>query len=154
MKTYKPDRSGMYFCAVCISVASALLTFAAIRFSASFPVLMYTAVGTAIFGGLFIILLILPVSFSRASYQLSETSALKLSGFIFEKTQQVAFRNVQYVTLVLTPLCVFTSACFVILHTTGGRLVMWFLSKQDAEEITRLANKAIYRQGEKLNEAT
>lgn len=146
LKTYKPDRMGMYFCAVCVCIISASLSLLSMRLLVRYQILMYTVAGLFVFSGLFVVMLTLPLCFSKASYRLSKDSVTKLSGFVFEKTQQIAFRNVQYVTLVMTPFCSFTSACFVIVHTPGGKMLLWFLSPDDASEISCRINRAIRRQ--------
>lgn len=150
MKTYKPCRYGMYLCeafAVCLMAAGIFLS---ARLLVRYPIIMYTSIGVCVFSALFAALIFLPVSFSKESYRLSDKAVTRLSGFWFEKTRQMAFRSVQYVTVVKLPFSRYTAGSFVILHSAGGRLWMRFLYPDDADEIACFLNNAITRQGENL----
>lgn len=50
---------------------------------------------------------------------------------------------VQYISLIMTPFSKYTGFNFVVLHALGGTIFLPFLSKSDAEEISRHINLSI-----------
>ena len=51
--------------------------------------------------------------------------------------------SVKSVTTVITPLSRFTGMNFIVLNALGSKLLMPFLSKKDAMEITSIINQSI-----------
>lgn len=148
MKIYKPSRFGLYSSVALLSLVCTIGTLASLRFLVRYPIVMYTAVGIFVFFGFAAGTIILPLCFAKASYRLTENEVTKLSGIIFQKNQSIKIENIQYVTCLTTPFSQLTGLNFIILHSPGGKLGMWFLSPEDTAAVACHINSAIRRQGE------
>lgn len=138
MKTYKPDASSLHTLRLLIILISAVLIILIKLFIViellSFILIIVSAVVCAAFA-----LFYLPMYFSRLSYQAGETEISKESGVFFRKSQTIKYSSIQYSGFITMPFSRTTGFNFIIFYVYGGRQVLLFLKKKDAEEILKLS---------------
>ena len=67
---------------------------------------------------------------------------------LFEKKQLMKVKSVQYYTRLLTPLSKSTGFNFIKMNALGGSILLWFLKKDDANEIADTLALAIRERDE------
>lgn len=87
--------------------------------------------------------LVLPFYFHKCCFTVSSKEITAKGGLIITSNHFMLTESVKSVTTVITPLSRITGLNFVVLNTLGARLVMPFLSKHDALEITSAINNTI-----------
>ena len=98
---------------------------------------MWSLIGLFGLAYLLIGIIWLPLYFARASYIVSSQEVIRNTGFFFRIRQTMKVSAIQYVTLIITPFSSVTGFNFVIINALGGNLLLFYLSKTDAEEIVR-----------------
>jgi membrane protein YdbS with pleckstrin-like domain len=87
--------------------------------------------------------LVLPFYFHKAQYTVTNKEITAKGGLIVTSKQFMLTSAVRSVTSILLPLGRLTGMNFIILNALGARLVIPFLSRRDAEEISELVNNSI-----------
>ncbi len=135
MKKYYPSKNSLYILKVILLLLTIVFSFLAKVYLSAYPILMFTAI--ILFCALFVIIgaFWLPLYFSKTVYYISDFEISKQSGVLFEKKQLMKVKSVQYYTRLLTPLSKFTGFNFLKMNALGGSILLWFLNKDDANEI-------------------
>lgn len=135
MKKYHPSKISLIILKVILLLLTIIFSFLAKVYLSAYPILMFTAI--ILFCALFVIFGIfwLPLYFSKTIYYISDFEISKQSGVLFEKKQLMKVKSVQYYTRLLTPLSKFTGLNFIKMNALGGSILLWFLHKDDANEI-------------------
>ena len=135
MKKYYPSKNSLYILKVILLLLTIFFSFLAKVYLSAYPILMFTAI--ILFCALFVIIgaFWLPLYFSKTVYYISDFEISKQSGVLFEKKQLMKVKSVQYYTRLLTPLSKFTGFNFLKMNALGGSILLWFLNKDDANEI-------------------
>mgnify|MGYP003529668400 CR=1 FL=1 len=135
MKKYYPSKNSLYILKVILLLLTIFFFFFVKVYLSAYPILMFTAI--ILFCALFVIIgaFWLPLYFSKTVYYISDFEISKQSGVLFEKKQLMKVKSVQYYTRLLTPLSKFTGFNFLKMNALGGSILLWFLNKDDANEI-------------------
>lgn len=87
------------------------------------------------------ILIILPLWYNSARYYVTDKDVIARTGVLVKNKQYMKLSAIQYTTRISAPLGRKSGFNFIIFNGYGGRLIFTFLSKNDADEITRLIQK-------------
>ncbi len=87
------------------------------------------------------ILIILPLWYNNARYYVTDKDIIARTGVLVKNKQYMKLSAIQYTTRISAPLGRKSGFNFIIFNGYGGRLIFTFLSKSDADEITRLIQK-------------
>lgn len=87
------------------------------------------------------ILIILPLWYNNARYYVTDRDVIARTGVLVKNKQYMKLSAIQYTTRISAPLGRKSGFNFIIFNGYGGRLIFTFLSKSDADEITRLIQK-------------
>lgn len=87
------------------------------------------------------ILIILPLWYNNARYYVTDRDVIARTGVLVKNKQYMKLSAIQYTTRISAPLGRKSGFNFIIFNGYGGRLIFTFLSKNDADEITRLIQK-------------
>lgn len=93
------------------------------------------------------LLIILPLWYRSAVYMVSSEEIVIRSGVFVRNTVCIKMSSVQYTTAVSLPLAKYTSFNFLFINAYGGRLMCYFLSSADMEEIDKKIRQAIVSRG-------
>lgn len=143
MKKYYPSKNSLYILKVIFLLLAIIFSFLAKVYISAYPILMWIAI--ILFCAMFVIIgaIWLPLYFSKTVYYVSEFEISKQSGVLFEKKQLMKVKSVQYLTRMLTPLSKFTGFNFLKMNALGGSISLWFLKKDDANQIAGILSAAI-----------
>ena len=86
---------------------------------------------------------ILPIYFFKSYFTVSSTEITVKAGLIITTKQFMPASSVKSVTAIMMPFNGFTAMNFVVINALGSRVVMPFLSKKNAIEITAVINHSI-----------
>lgn len=92
--------------------------------------------------------LVLPFYFHKTRFTVSSKEITAKSGLLVTSRQFMLTSSVKSVTTVMLPLGKLTGMNFIILNALGARLLIPFLNKKDAVEITDIVNNTIRSRGE------
>lgn len=92
--------------------------------------------------------LVLPFYFHKTRFTVSSKEITAKSGLLLTSRQFMLTSSVKSVTTVMFPLGKLTGMNFIILNALGARLLIPFLNKKDAVEITDIVNNTIRSRGE------
>ena len=137
MKKYYADKTCLNVLRVLVLVVTGSLIVLDYYFLYFIPILMWSLIGLFGLAYLLIGIIWLPLYFARASYIVSSQEVIRNTGFFFRIRQTMKVSAIQYVTLIITPFSSVTGFNFVIINALGGNLLLFYLSKTDAEEIVR-----------------
>lgn len=137
MKKYYADKTCLNVLRVLALVVTGSLIILDYYFLYFIPILMWSLIGLFGLAYLLIGIIWLPLYFARASYIVSSQEVIRNTGFFFRIRQTMKVSAIQYVTLIITPFSSVTGFNFVIINALGGNLLLFYLSKTDAEEIVR-----------------
>lgn len=148
VKKYYPSKKSLTLLKVIFLLFTILFSFLAKVYLDAYPILMYLTI--ILFCGLFVLFasVWLPIYFSKTIYYVSQNEISKQSGVIFENKQLMKVSSIQYVTRLLTPLSKYTGFNFIKMNALGGSLSLYFLSREDANEITATISAAIRQRQE------
>lgn len=96
--------------------------------------------------------LVLPFYFHKAAYTVSSKEITAKSGLLMTTRQFMMTSSVKSVSTVILPLGGLTGMNFVVLNALGARLLIPFLSKRDAAEITEIVNNSIRARGDEAHD--
>ena len=137
MKKYYADKTCLNVLRVLALIVTGSLIILDYYFLYFIPILMWSLIGLFGLAYLLIGIIWLPLYFARASYIVSSQEVIRNTGFFFRIRQTMKVSAIQYVTLIITPFSSVTGFNFVIINALGGNLLLFYLSKTDAEEIVR-----------------
>lgn len=143
MKKYRPSASGLIFIRLILLLSCVAVIILSRKYLAFFPILMYAVMGVFCFAALFAVMILFPIIFAKSYYTVSSDEIQKLSGMFFVRRQYMKTSSVQYITTVITPFSSLTGLNFIVINALGGQLILWFLSKKDALEISASLNRSI-----------
>lgn len=93
------------------------------------------------------LMIILPLWYRSVSYMVSSEEIIIRSGVFVRNTVCIKTSAVQYTTAVSLPLAKYTGFNFLFINAYGGRLLCYFLSSADMEEIDKKIRQAIVSRG-------
>jgi len=136
MKTYKPDKRSFTLLKVMVLSVSLLLIAAARIF---IKIYILTLILSIVFASaaLFVVFIYLPIYSSNLIYSADDKEIMKSSGVFFKTNQSIKYSSIQYSTSVSMPFSRFTGFNFIVFYVYGGKLILLFLSRSDAEEILK-----------------
>lgn len=91
---------------------------------------------------------VLPFYFFKARFTVSSKEITAKGGLIVTTSQFMQTSSVKSVTTVMLPLGRITGMNFIILNALGARLLIPFLRRKDAVEITDIVNNSIRSRSE------
>ena len=143
VKKYRPSASGLGIIRLVLIAACVAVVILSRRYLSAYPMIMYLVIGIFCAGAFAAGMIILPIVFAKSTYTVSDDEILKVSGMFFISRQYMKTSCIQYITTVTTPLSKLTGMNFIIVNALGGRMIMLFLSKKDALEISATLNRTI-----------
>ena len=148
MKKYYPSKKSLILLRVDLFLISLALSIIARLYLYPYPIIMWTAM--LIFWSAFILvaMIFMPLYFAKTWYYVSPHEVSKQSGVLVESKQLMKVKSIQYLTRIVTPLSKFTGFNFIKLNALGGSIVLMFLSKNDANDITATISAAIRQRDE------
>lgn len=137
MKIYRPKFSAFLTAELAVMLVAAILLTAVKYYVAVLPV-AYEVVRTVLFiVTAFFSAVYLPLLFLRTKCVVENGAVTSYFGAFFNNEVLVEKEDVQYITLVKTPLSKLTGMNFLLLNAFGGRVIIYFLSYEQASEIYR-----------------
>lgn len=91
----------------------------------------------------FIAMFILPVFFAGAFFTVNGKEITASRNFIFSVKKLMPMSSVKSVTTIMLPFGRFTAMNFISVNAMGARLIIPFMSRQNALEITSIINRSI-----------
>lgn len=91
----------------------------------------------------FFAVFILPFYFKKAFFTVTSKAVTSFSGVIITSRQFMPLDSIMSVTIISFPFAKLFGFNFVILNSMGANLIIPFLKKSDAEELTASVNGAI-----------
>lgn len=88
-------------------------------------------------------LLMLPFYFIRSYFTVSSKEVTAFTGLFFTMRHFMPTSAIKSVTTIITPLGSITGLNFVVLNALGARLLIPFMSRRDAMEISAIVNSSI-----------
>lgn len=146
-KKYRPSPSGLTVIRLLLIIISVAAVIVSKVYLSAYPIIMYSVIGLFCFGSFALGMILLPIVFAKSYYVISDSEIHKTSGMFIITRQYMKADSIQYVTVVTTPLSSLTGLNFVFVNALGGRMIMLFLSKSDALEISAALNEIIRRNG-------
>jgi membrane protein YdbS with pleckstrin-like domain len=89
------------------------------------------------------ILIILPIWYKAACYTLTQDEIIIKTGAISSVYKHMKLSAVQYTTIYAPPFSKRTGLIFLTVNANGGSLILYFLSRKDADEIVSKIQKNI-----------
>jgi len=147
MKKYYLNKTALKILKVMSFFVALLLTVLARIYLSVYPIVMWSAI--ALFWFLFFSLglIALPIYFSSTYYCVSSNEISKQSGVFIKSQQLLRVSSIQYITKIYTPFSHFTGLNFIKMNAFGGFMVLMFLSKSDAQEISSTVSFSIRNNG-------
>ena len=87
--------------------------------------------------------LLLPFYFIRSYFTVSSKEVTAFTGLFFTMRHFMPTSAIKSVTTIITPLGSITGLNFVVLNALGARLLIPFMSRRDAMEISAIVNSSI-----------
>lgn len=143
MHIYKPSKRPLIIIYILLFLILLLIRYAVnlisrfIPFSVDF-ILMPLWIAAAFFS-----IFILPIYFVKSFFSVSAGEIFTQTGMVVYTKQFMLSTSVKSVTTIVTPFGKYTGLNFVVLNALGSRLIMPFLTKKDALEITAIINRSI-----------
>lgn len=141
MHRYKPSKIPLFIFWAILAVILFLIRYAVnlieklIPFSVNY-ILMPMWIIAALF-----CLLVLPFYFIRSYFTVSSKEVTAFTGLFFTMRHFMPTSAIKSVTTIITPLGSITGLNFVVLNALGARLLIPFMSRRDAMEISAIVNK-------------
>ncbi len=88
-------------------------------------------------------LLVLPFYFRKAYFTVSSKEVTACTGLIITARHFMPTTSIKSVTTIITPLGSITGFNFVVLNSLGANLLIPFMSRKDAMEISAIVNSAV-----------
>lgn len=143
IKKYRPSSAGLGVIRIALILASIAVILLSKRYLSAYPIIMYTVIGIFCAAAFAIGMILLPIIFAKSTYSISDEEIQKVSGMFFISRQFMKTSCIQYITTVTTPLSKLTGLNFIIVNALGGRMILLFLSMNDALEISASLNRTI-----------
>lgn len=140
MHRYKPSKIPLFIFWAILAVILFLIRYAVnlieklIPFSVNY-ILMPLWIIAALF-----CLLVLPFYFIRSYFTVSSKEVTAFTGLFFTMRHFMPTSAIKSVTTIITPLGSITGLNFVVLNALGARLLIPFMSRRDAMEISAIVN--------------
>lgn len=87
---------------------------------------------------LLVCLVYLPLYFRKMSVYVFDTGVMFKTGVLKITRKHMKAQAMQYITTVVSPLSRYTGLNFIIIRALGGRIIIPFLSRGNAEELSHL----------------
>ncbi|MDE5792775.1 MAG: PH domain-containing protein [Oscillospiraceae bacterium] len=144
MKEYYADLSAMKLLQVLISVITVILISASIFIFFRLKIIIWILVGIFIITAIIINFICLPVYFKTLKYTVTANQITIRQGIFLVREQSIKLQSVQFVQFI-TGLNGMFGLNFVILYVYGGSMMIFFMKKQDRQELTDfLQRKGIF----------
>ncbi len=143
MKKYYPCKTSLIILKVLGLLFTAGINVLAKLFLAPYRIIMWLVILLFWTSYIVILFIAMPIYFSRTNYFISKNEIAKQSGIIYFTRQIMRTESIQYVTTLSTPLSSFSGFNFIFFNALGGRVVLFFLSKKDMNEIDALISANI-----------
>ena len=143
MHRYKPSKKPLIIFWALLAVILFLIRYAVnlierfVPFSSNY-ILMPIWVIAALF-----CLLVLPFYFIRSYFTVSSKEVTAFTGLFFTMRHFMPTSAIKSVTTIITPLSGITGFNFVVLNALGAKLLIPFISRRDAMEISAIVNNSI-----------
>lgn len=142
MKRYVPAKKALQSIRFIMIVLAIAITVIDYIFLNSYSILMWIIIcvcwGLVILYGVFF----LPIYFKNTVYNISDSDLRKKTGMVFFSKQFMKMRSIQYISTIITPFSKYTGLNFIIVNAWGGRMVFFFLNRDEAMEIASHLDEA------------
>lgn len=136
MKRYVPAKKALNSIRIIILILAVVVTALSYVFFNSHNIIMWIIIcvcwGTAILYGIFF----LPIYFKNTVYNIYDSDIRKKTGMIFFSKQNMKIRSIQYISTIITPFSKLTGLNFIIVNAWGGRMILCFLTRDEAMELS------------------
>lgn len=136
MKSYKPDRRSLTTLKILVLAAAVLLIVMVRTFIKIYVLALILSIVFAA-AAVIVVFAYLPHYFLNLSYCANESEIKKSSGVFFKASQSIKYSSIQYSTYISVPFSKFTGFNFIVFYVYGGRLILLFLKRSDADEILK-----------------
>ena len=143
MRTYKPSKRPLILIYTLLFLILLLIRYAVHLISRFIPFSVDYIIFPMWIAAAFFAVFILPIYFIRSFFTVSGKEITTYTGLVITTKQFMLTESVKSVTAIITPLSRFTGMNFIVLNALGSKLLMPFLSKKDAMEITSMINQSI-----------
>lgn len=144
MKEYYADLSAMKLLQILIFIITTILVISSVLIFYRWKFIMWILIS------IFIIIIIitnyicLPIYFKNLKYTITTNHISIRQGIFFQREQSIRLQSVQFVQLI-TGLNGMFGLNFIILYVYGGSMMIFFMKKQDFQEVTEfLQRKGIF----------
>lgn len=138
LKRYFADKTGMRLLRLSVIALTALMMLLSIQLFSAVPFFLRILLLIWLIVGGFFIGIYLPLYFRNTAYFISHRTLIKQSGIFFVRKQTLRADAIQYTTAVTGPFSKSNGLNLLILNALGGRMMLFFLSRRDMDEILRL----------------
>ena len=134
MHRYKPSKIPLFIFWAILAVILFLIRYAVNLIEKLIPLWIIAAL---------FCLLVLPFYFIRSYFTVSSKEVTAFTGLFFTMRHFMPTSAIKSVTTIITPLGSITGLNFVVLNALGARLLIPFMSRRDAMEISAIVNSSI-----------
>jgi len=134
MHRYKPSKIPLFIFWAILAVILFLIRYAVNLIEKLMPLWIIAAL---------FCLLVLPFYFIRSYFTVSSKEVTAFTGLFFTMRHFMPTSAIKSVTTIITPLGSITGLNFVVLNALGARLLIPFMSRRDAMEISAIVNSSI-----------
>ena len=152
MKKYKPTKTPVFITMILVSVIFYVL-YKVVRYAKEYipcPI-EYIQIPVAIVGGI-VVLLLLPVYYFNTFYTVTNKAVTSNTGVLLTVKQMMPLSSVKSVTAIYVPFGNVLGYNIVILNAQGTNLMIPFIPRNDAKEITDIINNEIRKRASRHRE--
>lgn len=136
MKEYYADLSAMKLLQILIFITAIILVIASALLFSRWKIIMWILISSFILIAVIISFLCLPLYFKALRCIVTANQITIRQGIFFLREQSIRLQSVQFVQLITGPFDGMLGLNFIILYVYGGSLMIFFMKKQDRQELT------------------
>ena len=136
MKEYSADLSAMKLLQIIVCLLAFLLSIASVKFLSRWIFVMWGLVILFSVTAAVLSFFCIPLYFSNLKCIVTANQVTIRTGMFFRREQSIRLQSVQFVQLITGPWDGILGLNFIILYFYGGRLMIFFLKKNDRRELT------------------
>ena len=132
---FNASKTAQHILQIFVITVNALFALAEWLLLRSYPIIMWSAIALYTLFAALVSFVYLPAYFTNIRYVLRRGQLSKSTGFYITTTSSMKTDAIQYVTLITTPLSEYTGLNFISVNALGGRLILMFMRRDDAEKL-------------------
>ncbi len=137
LKKYLPDERCIFYLRLSVIILGVAVS-AAVYLTVNSPLIIFLAIAVISVTVLFYILYYIPQYFNGLEYCTDNGEIVRRSGVLFRSIKRVRLESVQSCSVISVPFSEYTGFNCLVLYFYGGRLLLPFLKKGDADELMRI----------------